>query len=393
MIGIGPYDFWAIEYGYTPNEGSLKSILSRVAEPELAFATDEDTIGPDPLARRYDFSANPLDFANAQMKLAKFHRERLLDKFVKDGDSWAKARKGYLLTLNMQTRAVSMMANWLGGSFVHRDHKGDPKGRAPIEVVPAAKQREALQFVLDSTFKDDVYGLSPTLLQRLTTDGFHEDGFFSSSDEAAWPIHDRILGVQTSALSMLMNPTKLRRVYDNEFRVPAKEDVVTLPELLDKIQSAIWTELDPKQVDAKKKQTFSAREPAVSSLRRNLQREHLDRLIDLSLPGKVGPAAYKPISNLAVQQLREIQNRIAAYASVNLDPYTRAHLADAEARIKKALDATMIINANSGPSIPSFIIFGAEGQKSDPGKQFHPVGCNCGAVHGLQTGVERPEQP
>ena len=35
MIGIGPYDKWAIEYGYT--FGDLKEVLSRVAEPELAY--------------------------------------------------------------------------------------------------------------------------------------------------------------------------------------------------------------------------------------------------------------------------------------------------------------------------------------------------------------------
>ena len=52
-------------------------MLKRVAEPELAFATDEDTFGPDPLARRYDFSKEPLDYANNQMRLARHHRGRL----------------------------------------------------------------------------------------------------------------------------------------------------------------------------------------------------------------------------------------------------------------------------------------------------------------------------
>ena len=92
MIGIGPYDYWAIEYGYTPSS-DLKPILNRVAEPELQYATDEDTGGPDPLARRYDFSKNPLDYAKNQMRLAKYHRGRLLEKFVKDGESWRKARQ------------------------------------------------------------------------------------------------------------------------------------------------------------------------------------------------------------------------------------------------------------------------------------------------------------
>ena len=94
LIGIGPYDMWAIEYGYTFN-ADLEPILARVAEPELQYATDEDTSGPDPLARRYDFGKDPLKFAAEQVELAKYHRERLLEKFVKDGESWSKAREGY----------------------------------------------------------------------------------------------------------------------------------------------------------------------------------------------------------------------------------------------------------------------------------------------------------
>ncbi|MBW3596712.1 MAG: zinc-dependent metalloprotease, partial [Planctomycetes bacterium] len=233
MLGIGPYDMWAIEYGYTL-ESDLKPILSRVAQPELQYATDEDTYGPDPLARRYDFSAEPLDYANDQMKLAKFHRERIIDKFVKEGDSWSRARRGYGLTLSLQMRAVSMMANWIGGVHVYRDKKGDPDGRPPLEVVPAERQREALKFVINTTFHDDAYGLTPELLQRLANDRWL-DGSRSLS-EAAWPIHDSIMGFQASALTMLMNPTTLSRVYDNEFRVPADQDALTLPELLETLR-------------------------------------------------------------------------------------------------------------------------------------------------------------
>ena len=61
MIEIGPYDYWAVEYGYSilKSESDLKKILSRVSDPKLHLATDEDTFGPDPFARRYDFFREP----------------------------------------------------------------------------------------------------------------------------------------------------------------------------------------------------------------------------------------------------------------------------------------------------------------------------------------------
>jgi len=366
MIDLGPYDFWAIEYGYT-FEKDLSKILARVSEPELQFATDEDTTGPDPLARRYDFGSDPLNYAKEQARLVERFRKKLMTDYVKDGDSWTKAREGFELTLNLQMKNTSMMANWIGGSHVNRDKKGDPQERLPIEVVSADKQREALTFVLETTFRDSAYALSPQLLARLTKDFM---GGFRGGDPA-WPVHDRILSMQASALTLLMNSTTLRRVYDNEFRIPADQDAFTLPELLASISSEIWSELDG---DMSKQ--FSTRNPMISSLRRNLQREHLERLIDLTLPGNGSSAAYKAISNLCVMELRELKSEIdkdLEAGDKSMDPYSKAHLYEASQRIGKALDADFIYNqaAPANMGFPLFIL-GQESQSASPEPASNP---------------------
>ncbi len=358
MIGVGPYDMWAIEYGYTLNDKDLDKILSRCAEPELCYATDEDTIGPDPLARRYDFSKDPLDFANNQIRLAEHHRKRLVDEFVKDGDSWDKTRKGYLLTLRLQTQATSMMANWIGGTFVHRDKKGDPNGRKPIEVVSSETQRNALKFVIQNTLFDQAYGLTPDLLSHMTSSSWRDEGrFMSASNEPAWPVHDRIMGIQASTLSQLLNPTTLRRVYDNEFRVNADEDALTLYEIMNDVSSAVWRELNEMPSGP-----FSERKPAISSLRRNLQTEHLERLFDLAGESRSSTAAMKPIANLAAMQLKEIGEKIAKASENNkFDAYSTAHLQDSSERIKKWIDSKYVLQSAS-PSRTIFI-----GQSSEDG--------------------------
>ncbi len=338
MIEVGPYDMWAIEYGYT-FEKDLSKILSRTSEPELQFATDEDTSGPDPLARRYDFSKNPLEYVQEQMILIERFRKKLLTDYVKDGDSWTKAREGYELTLNLQMKNTGMMANWIGGAFVNRDKKGD-SDRSPIEVVSAKTQRDALKFVLETTFRDKAFALTPELLSRLTKD-FMGRGFGS---EPAWPVHDNILSMQASALTQLMNSTTLRRVYDNEFRIPADEDAFTLPELLSSISNEIWSELDTELEGE-----FSVRKPMISSLRRNLQREHLERLIDLTLPGNGPSAAYKAISNLCVMELNELNESIEGLLEgEGLDPYSKAHLFEASQLISKSLNSEYIYNQSQG---------------------------------------------
>jgi hypothetical protein len=368
MIGIGPYDEWAIEYGYTL-ESDLKPILARVNEPELVYGTDEETGGPDPRARRYDFSKEPLDYAHNQMELVRKHRARLVEGFVKDGESWARARYGYELSLALQTRSVSMMANWLGGAFTSRALKGDKNSGNPVDVVSVAQQKAALKFVIENAFFDDAYGLNPNLLAHLSVDKWLDGNSFSAfSSEATYPIHDTIMGIQASTLTMIMNSTTLRRIYDNELRLAADQDALTLPEVLTSLTDAIWQEFE--KVPDKQ---YTARVPLVSSLRRNLQQEHLERLVDLSVPGTVRTEAYKPIANLASFELDRILKRIDNVLDKGgdkIDPYTRSHLTDLKERVVKRRDAQFIYNANDikGGSSGGFF-FQEEQRKSEAGAE------------------------
>lgn len=365
MEGIGPYDMWAIQYGYT-YDADLKPILARVAEPELQYGTDEDTGGPDPFARRYDFGKDPLNYAKSQVELAQYHRDRLIEKFVKDGDSWAKAREGYELTISLQFRSVGTMANWVGGTFVHRDKKGDKNARPPLEPVPAKEQRDALSFVIANAFRDDAFGLTPELARHLTTDKWLDgDEYFSAFDDSTWPVHDRIMGLQASTLTMLMNPTTLRRVYDNEVVIPSDHDALTLAELMSSIKDSIWTELGDKP-----EKEYSPRAPMISSLRRNLQKEHLSRLIDLAMPGAGTSAAFKPIAALAQLQLRELAQQTKDClegCDGKVDTYTKAHLTETVAVIEKALDSQFIYNAKSigGRSSGTIIILGEDSRNEN----------------------------
>lgn len=358
MIGIGSYDEWAIEYGYTA--GDTKDVLKKVSEPGHDYLTDEDTGGPDPLARRYDFAADPLNYSKSLIKLANGARTKILDKFVKDGESWSRARRGYQITLSTQLNAVNIMANWVGGANINRDRKGDPNARPPITPISPSVQREAMKFCIDNSFNDDAYGLSPELLTKLTVNKDEDAGA-----DPTWSVNDQIGGIQASTLTLLMNPTRLRRVYNNEAFTPADQEAFTLPEMLDTLTNAIWTELDKGSGGS-----YTARKPMISSLRRNLQREYTQRLIDLSLDTE-GNAAGKTIATLSRASLQKLNLKIAKLVpgrSADLDPYTSAHLSELSTRITKALDAQYLYNGqNAGGGFPFFLFFGQPAQQPLPG--------------------------
>ena len=96
------------------------------------------------------------------------------------------------------------------------------------------------------------------------------------------------------------------------------------------------------QVDPAK--AYNDRNPLVSSLRRNLQREHVERLIALA-NNKLGTSpAAKPISDLAAGQLAELRDRLNANAAqANLDAYTKAHFRENLARITKLLESRYVV--------------------------------------------------
>jgi hypothetical protein len=128
----------------------------------------------------------------------------------------------------------------------------------------------------------------------------------------------------------------------------------------------VWSELDKKPGSQ-----ATARKPHVSSLRRNLQREHLDRIVDLAMGGGGGESA-KPISNLAISKLRALNGKLSSVIGEkgdqtgNLDPYTFAHLSEAKIRIQKVLDAQYIVNGGGGMGGLGGMLFGQPAQQQAP---------------------------
>jgi hypothetical protein len=342
---IGPYDYWAIEYGYKPfsagnPEGELpelKKIAARCTERDLTYSTDEDTGGydPDPYSNRFDMSSEPLAYAQHQADLIEeLWQGKLVDKMVQDGAGYQKARRVLGMLLGQYGRSLDFAARYVGGLDFHRNHKGDPNSRAPFQVVAADKQRAALEFLKTRAFSDKAFNFSPELLNNLAPERWSHWGTGQGSNQIDFPLHEMVLRTQTRTLNRLYSPTVLSRVLDNE-RKCKDENCVTLPDVFKETTTAVWSELDAK-MDSKKP---TNRAPAISSYRRGLQREHLKMLVALALK----PTAGMPedARTLAWANLKRVDRQITQVLANNgeLDDYTRSHLEESQTRIKKALDA------------------------------------------------------
>ena len=333
---LGPYDYWAIEYGYGFDDKHRAELVKQSADPRYQFATDEDTTGPDPLVARFDLSSDPLSWSKERMQLVRDIRSRLLEKAVDDDESWHLLRRAYEQLLGEQLGALRTAARFVGGVYINRDRRGTQNGREPVVPVDAAKQRDALTFVLDNAFRDDAFDLRPELLAKLATDKQRHWGSPGDAGEA-FDIQNRVAQIQAFAVLYLLNPGVLERVYDNELRTSADTDALTLPEVLDSISNGVFGEFNAAPTGG-----YSARKPMVSNLRRNLQSMAIDALIDLALRPPGGMPA--PTRTLAAAQLRSLDGKLAALAKsgAELDPYTMAHIEDLHARISSAMNAITI---------------------------------------------------
>ncbi|HJT35018.1 MAG TPA: zinc-dependent metalloprotease [Pirellulales bacterium] len=341
---IGPYDMWAIEYGYKPLPGGtegevneLRKLAGRAAEPQLAYATDEDTRGidPDPLSNRYDMGNDTIEYAKQRAKLIGDLWPTVVDRATPDGDGYQRARQAFGVLLRNYGQAMFHASRQVGGILVNRDHKSDPNGRPPFVIVPVAKQRDALALIEEDVLSDKPFNFPPELYNRLAATRWYHWGS-DMPDRVDYAVHEVIGLWQDRILSQLMSPLTLERMHDSELKVPADQDAVTTAELLSRLTSAVYAEagqLKPGE--------YTNRKPAVSSLRRDLQRRYLKRLSNVALGQSGAPEDCRTVAAAELAGLESKLKQVLGNGELKLDAYTRAHFEETAALAHKVLDARL----------------------------------------------------
>ena len=345
---IGPYDMWAIEYGYKPLKGGspdaelaeLKKIAARSGEPGLAFASDEDARGidPDPHSVRYDLGNDLVAYAKSQAKLVAESWPNVVDDMTKDGDGYQRARRAFGVLLARHGEVMFSAAR------VCRRPVREPQPQGRCEGAEAAGGRagRAAARSAGACWKSRCSATSRSasrrsLYNQLAASQWDHWGT-QVVERGDYPVHDIILMWQDRIVSRLLSPLTLARLHDSELKVPADADALTTAELIERLTKAVYSE-----VDTVKEGEFTNRKPAISSLRRNLQRAYLRRMSQLALGQTTAP---EDCQTVAFAELGRLKTRIDSMLAgeAKLDSYTRAHLEETSARITKVVDARMLVS-------------------------------------------------
>ena len=338
---LGPYDFWAIEYGYRQFEMAdteseqpyLQAIASRSAEKGHAFATDENTRGidADPDSGVYDMGDDQLEFAEHQARLVAESWEGLIARVTSEGDGYQRSRQAFGVLLATHGRAMYSAAKYIGGVHTSRSHLGDPGATQPYEVVDADRQRRTLQLLSKYIFSDEPFQAPLQVGTQLATTHWNHWGS-EVGERSDFPAHQSILVWQQRIVDKLLSPLTLSRLHDTELLVPPDKDAFTVAELLESMTREIFSELWSVAEGE-----YSNRRPAISSLRRNLQATVLEEFESLVESADDVPAVC---TALAANELSRIaaQSRELLASDLGLDSYTRAHLAELARRVDLALE-------------------------------------------------------
>ncbi|MDF5710638.1 MAG: zinc-dependent metalloprotease [Nostoc sp. S4] len=338
---VGPYDEWAIKYGYMPIQTSTpiaeKPILEEIAaqsyKPELSYSTDEDVYDLDPTADAWDNSSNVLLYSQWQLNNSRIMWERLDRRYPMAGDSYSDVSERFSTVLGNYFQQIYYTTKYIGGQSFYRIHPSEiPSGvsqhRLPFEPVPVEQQRQALETIQKYLFAEDALNFSPELLNKLAPSRWRHWGSYPQVGRLDFPIHDLVLLLQSSVLRDLLSADRLSRLKDIELKTKA-DNALTLPELFDTLQSGIWTEvLKPK-----------AKPMKIASLRRGLQREYLDILSGMVLRKENVPEDAR---TLAWYKLKQLDEKLKDVNSD--DEYTKAHLLETRDRIEKILNAPLQAN-------------------------------------------------
>jgi hypothetical protein len=314
---VGPYDRWAIEYGYKPvaadsaqKAAALHDIARRAeTDPRLAYGTDEDARGIDPDVQRFDLGNEPVRYA-----------DDLIDRATR---LWSRAARGELPVglptpnaslfagLALYDRSVESLLPVIGG--VRSDRRPPSEGGPRHAIVPASEQRAALEFLTRRVFSPNAFAIPSELALAAAPDPLEAGSGGPLTDVLAAP-----LTIQRKALNHIYDEGMLQRLAVGAQVAPGES--FKTAELFTTVRRSIWSEL-------------SAKGPVrITTLRRQLQVAHVKELIELadSASAPVDAAALARADLRAVDsQARRAQPRAA-------DAAVRAHLGEILRIIDKA---------------------------------------------------------
>ncbi|MDB4881531.1 MAG: peptidase and matrixin and adamalysin [Gemmatimonadetes bacterium] len=325
---IGPYDKYAIMWGYKPipaartpdEERPTLDQWARIQDPVPwyrfsgdnefgAYGTQSEAVGDaDPV------KSTALGFKNIQRVIGYIGGAA-----IRPGEDNSDLREIYDRTVGQWSTEANHVATEIGGGSVQ--YKSGSQAGPVYVSLSRARQSEALRFINDNVFRTPAYLIRPEIANRIEAGG----------------LITRINTAQARVLTTLLEDGRLNRLLEGEAVATNKASAFTLADMLDGLVRGVWSEIYADgSIDAFRRELQMI---MLSQIERKLNPEPVSPQVaaQLRLAGIVRP----PLSEDARSELRGTLVMLRANlrsASNHRDRATTLHMAGAIKRIDDILD-------------------------------------------------------
>lgn len=304
---IGPYDYFAIKYGYMPpvastpegERSALDQYLSQdVTNKMLRFGNSNNV---DPEVEAEDIGDDPILASTYGLKNIDRIANYLLNGTVHYGHSFRLLQEGYGALVGQRLTELMHVMKLVGG--VHEDdfHSGHVKD--VFYPVKKDRQRAAVTFLMDQGLQFPRALQNPDILNKIQM-----SGNVSAATASAGLIIDGLL-----------NESRIKRMFDNE--AVNGINAYTVAEMVSQIQSVVWKQLH---------QTH----PVISIYDATIQNLYLKSLND-RLNGAL--STDTELRGIATLELKRLSAAVDISLKRVTNDETKAHLMAVQAQISKIL--------------------------------------------------------
>jgi hypothetical protein len=338
---LGPYDYYAIHWGYAPVPGArtpdqevpaLRRWAASWSDPDHAWSSDEDVAwsngaGIDPRNQQWDLTSDNIGWCQTQMTMSRHLLGSVDRQFPRAQLPYDDLRFAFSMVVGQYGRCAQIVSRYIGGEYVSRSLRGDAHAAPPLSPIPIATQKRAFAVLDGSVFSAGAWSVSPALLRQLVTQYRYDDWLGNLPVRHDIAFADLVGRYQQAVIYRFFAPTTLQRLDDIDLKY-APGTTMDLADLYAWMHRSIYTDV--------------AAGHSIPLIRRNLQRGYTATLSRLA--NRPSPGTPPDAQALAAHELATLHDEIAAALRGGVpDVMTRAHLEAMQSDVERAQNAHYVI--------------------------------------------------
>ena len=254
---FGPYDYFAIEWGYRSFSNDMSCdaewphldelAAKQVDDPMLRFGGEDDFATLDPQVNTNVVGGDPIEAAELGLRNIDRVMPLLIPATTNLGGDYVRLREMYQSLMVQRYRELAAVAKIVGGVEETRYQAG--RGTAPFKPVEPARQRAAVKFLIEKGWATPRPLLNREVLRRIGPAGGA----------------DALQGTNVQLLRQILDPGVFQRMAEARQAEPNGKGYVGMDLLID-LNDGLFQELEAKR-------------PVVELYRRELQRNYVTLLL------------------------------------------------------------------------------------------------------------------